>query len=413
MDNLTLIHLVSEQTMQNLLPTIALRPARVIQVRSSDPRFEKTPSFLETACKTAGLTNIEFLPPETIQDTSPGIIETYDFLTALCKKWTNTPVYLNVTGATKLMSIGAYLVAKHLQLPSFYTDTQTRRNFVNGNTGEFSEALPNLQELLSRINVPTVLAAQGKAPGDWRGDTVSEKELSFGRIAWELRSQHSNDFTQSKFGEKIRDFFRRDEGKFPKKLEDLQTLTKLDLLESLEDPIPNSIIDYLHAAVHAGYLQTADSGFILTEGPEQKDKLKSHIEKINNILVGSWLELAVLSFLNRSPAYHDTHWSVEATKQGQDRAEYGETDIVTIHTNSSSLEIISCKTSLGGPHGPQPLEHLEGLRTRANNLGGNHSRATLAVFSHPNPIELQKRGKLLKVNVIVGEEIPKYINSPK
>jgi hypothetical protein len=36
----TLIHLISEQTMQNLLPILALRPDRVISLRSPTERSE-------------------------------------------------------------------------------------------------------------------------------------------------------------------------------------------------------------------------------------------------------------------------------------------------------------------------------------------------------------------------------------
>ena len=36
----TLIHLISEQTMQNLLPILALRPDRVVSRRSPTERFK-------------------------------------------------------------------------------------------------------------------------------------------------------------------------------------------------------------------------------------------------------------------------------------------------------------------------------------------------------------------------------------
>jgi len=46
---MTLLHLVSEQTMQNLLPLLALKPKTVVQVRSRDDRFHQAAENLKRA----------------------------------------------------------------------------------------------------------------------------------------------------------------------------------------------------------------------------------------------------------------------------------------------------------------------------------------------------------------------------
>ena len=44
-----LLQLVSEQTMQNLLPLLALKPKTVIQVRSADERFKRAAENFKVA----------------------------------------------------------------------------------------------------------------------------------------------------------------------------------------------------------------------------------------------------------------------------------------------------------------------------------------------------------------------------
>lgn len=46
---MNLVHLVSEQTLQNLIPLLALRPSTVIQIRSSDVRFGSAAENLKRA----------------------------------------------------------------------------------------------------------------------------------------------------------------------------------------------------------------------------------------------------------------------------------------------------------------------------------------------------------------------------
>jgi|GEM_PF-7022433 len=55
MTPVTLIHLVSQQTMQNVLPALALRPERIIQVRSQGEVFVRAAEATKAALEEAGL----------------------------------------------------------------------------------------------------------------------------------------------------------------------------------------------------------------------------------------------------------------------------------------------------------------------------------------------------------------------
>jgi hypothetical protein len=100
------------------------------------------------------------------------------------------------------------------------------------------------------------------------------------------------------------------------------------------------------------------------------------LERLENILDGGWLELAVISALRETATYGDFHWSV-APRRGQDA--YGEANVVCLNLERGAVHVISCKTSL-----EKPLEHLEALRERSLYLGGRFAEATLAIL-HPRP----------------------------
>ncbi len=401
--SITLIHLVSEQPMPNLLPLLALKPERVIQVRSKGTRFEHVPAHVENAAKEAGI-HADFRVVVLDHET-PAPEEVRYQLKQLLSVFPSAAV--NITGGTKLMSLGAYLGAKEFPVPMLYCDTSTG-GFQRVGEQKLPAHMLSFQEVSKSLNLRTVMAAHGKSPEAWKFDTASKQQLDFGLTAWKLRNGNAKDFENHQFGRRLRDFFRSDNGKIPKSADKLRSLNAADLTAAIPGELPDGIIRFLESATSAGFLaRLAHGGFRMVPGPDQKDKLRSHVERIANLLDGSWLELAVLAFAIRSSRHLDPHWSVEPTTAGAGRAEYGETDLVAINADHSSLEIISCKTSLA-----QPLEHLEGLRTRANNLGGSHALATLAVLRTDSESKLRQWGKLLRVRVLIGMEIPAHFTTP-
>ncbi len=123
----TLIHLVSEQTMQNLLPILAFRPTRVVQIRSRPTRFHTAANNLRIAVAEASqLPSYHDLHPEFIEETinedSPSVEHARAVVTRHLEA--NPNALVNITGGTKLMSIGAYLAAEvSRQCARLYCDT--------------------------------------------------------------------------------------------------------------------------------------------------------------------------------------------------------------------------------------------------------------------------------------------------
>jgi len=400
MTPITLIHLVSQQTMQNVLPALALRPERIIQVRSQGEVFaraaEATKAALEEAVLKAEVLDCP-LPTEypSLEDTQRAV-----------KYW--LPLYplavVNLTGGTKLMSAGALLGAREFSSAAIlYCDTDQRK-FVFLAEGHLQPDILDFDAAAKRLTLRMVLTAHGKSPSGWRFDTAPESWLAFGRKAFDLRWREKAAFKRSDFSKQVRAFYRSEKGRIPKATGKLQALLGADLLQGFADDLPTPVMEFLAAAAAAGVLtKTIEGGFHLTP-PGGGRNLASHVERAANLLDGSWLELTVLDLVRRNPSVADPHWSVEPQKAADlpDNASFGETDLVCLRLPQGSLQVISCKTSV-----EKPLEHVESLRERATHLGGRFAKATLAILfaTEPQAVNLRRWGRLLGVQVLIGQEI--------
>lgn len=395
----TLIHLISEQTMQNLLPVLALRPDRVVSMRSPTERFKAAAASIESAVREAGLTP-EFLDcPLPSKSPDPGHVQQ-----AINQWLTQHPdAIVNITGGTKLMSLGAWLGAEEFPRSVILYCDSDRQTFLSVGANPLPEAIPDFGATARQLTLRTVMAAHGKLPDEWKFDSATPQLLDFGRQAFTLRWDYREDFSRSGFGQAIRGFFRSDKGRIPSARTKLDALVAADISGAFRDPLPRPVHQFLDAAVTAGLLRQEGDAIRLAPPPAGENP-KSHVERSANILDGSWLELSVLDFIRNSARFADAHWSVEPRKAqtGNDSATFGETDIVCLTLPQGALQVISCKTVLR-----QPLEHIEALRERASTLGGRYARAMLAVLEvSPNDeVRLRRWGRLLNVEILIGSEI--------
>jgi len=396
---LTLIHLISEQTMQNLVPLLALKPARVVHICSRDERFRAAARHIESAAREAGL-DAQF----QVHELAAAVPDIEPVRAALQQTLSVFPgAVVNITGGTKLMCLGSYLGASEFPVPMLYCDTD-RQQFVA--LGKHPLPLhPSFAEVVCRLTLRVVLAAHGKPPDAWGFSRADPARLEFGRRAWVLRGQFWEQFRRYGFNRRIQSFFFSENGRVPSGKSKLAAFCEADLTRSLPDPIPGPVTDFLSAAADAGILvRMVDGGFKVGPPPGTGD-LREHVERAASLLAGSWLELAVLNFVSSSSRLLDPHWSVQP-RRGQPNAEdtqsFGETDVVCIALPQGNLQVISCKTSPG-----KPLEHLESLRERSQNLGGRFAGATLALLGSRNDqiAELRRWSRLLGVRVLIGEEI--------
>ena len=287
------------------------------------------------------------------------------------------------------MSIGAYQAAAALGAPSLYCDTQEKR-FTDGET-RLLQPWPDFRGTAAHLSVPLLMAAHGKNFGKWRHEVPTDDLKAYGRKSFAVRRERWDELEG--FNKALRPFFYRIKGKVP--------FAESDLRNLLSEPLPEGASasqsgrELLQAAATAGILHSKGKQFFVNAIPR-----KGAIERVANLLIGSWVELAVLDMLEGHPRYQNPLWSVEP-RAAQD-ADFGEMDIVCVDQRTASLRYVSCKAVLDKP----PLEHLEAVGDRAHRVGGTFAASTLVVFhTFGNQDQTVRRyAERLRIAAAVGAE---------
>lgn len=385
----TLVQLVSEQTMQNLLPLLALKPARVVQLCSNKDQFRRAAANFESAARKAGIA-AEFQVHQ-LSRPSPSTEEVRQAHKQLLAVFPDAVV--NLTGGTKLMSLGAFLGASEfVGVPILYCDT-ANKSFVQVGQYPLPASLADFGSVAAALTVPVVMAAQGK---EFRESPITPGLLEFGVKAWELR--HSHHEAVAAWTKAIRDSQPRKNNRLEK------SRAKLDEYLARPLPVPHSNAgeDYRDVAVEAGILRADGNGSVFLNAQPNKPA----VEHASNLLDGGWLELAIADMMMRGTRFADVHWSVEPPNQeGED---YGETDLIAVDLTHLNLTVISCKTST---QHVSTLEHLSSWRDRSRTLGGSHAQGHLCLFRARDAQEgerLKKIGRNMNLHIHIGDDIPAF-----
>ena len=394
----TLIHLVSDQTMQNLLPLLALRPAKVVQVRSRPKKFADSAQHLEQAVTAMAGTLLyadlrpEFIP-EVIDEESPSPDTTRNVMARVLARHPGAVV--NVTGGTKLMSLGA-LQATQTSAGStaVYCDTQARR--FNWLHGEPEAVLPEFEQLAASLTLDGVLAAHGVSPDKLRSVKPTADQLAFARGVHQLRLES---------GEEV--------GRFARRLRDQSHPASKDISKSAVDgmlaaglPGPDNDTEhqYLALAAVAGLLSERDGKWFYrlagnTLRPE--DRVRAALE-INKALLGGWFELYVYDRMAASGRFADLRTEVQSRDRSQQSI--GETDIMGIDLRQLGLVFVSCKVS--DEFLSKPLEHVFATRHRALEFGGTFAQTVFCIREFRDPNKRQIFGdacRVVRARLIEGE----------
>lgn len=403
---MNLIQLVGDQTVQNLLPVMALRPRKIIQLRSQDApgskRFEQAAqNFILAAQRLKIESASASYEPEVItivlSSCSPGIEETRVHVAKLLAEESQSVV--NFTGATKLMSLGSHQAATALSAPSFYCDTQ-EKCFTDGQT-KAGQQWPDFATTAKDLTVPLLMAAHGKDFDQWKHEQASSELKAYGLTAFGLRRQHANEMKE--FTDALKPFFFSKKGKVPSAQDELTQMLSEPLPAACAQSAPCTQL--LQAAGAANLVAQNGSDWFVNSEPRKQD-----VERVANLLLGTWLELAVIAMLERHPRYQNALWSVEP-RQTQ-AADFGEMDIVCVDQKLASLRYLSCKTVITG----QALEHLEAVGDRAHRVGGSHAASTLVLFHAFDQAQTQairNYAQRLRISATIGpEDIVKEFGPP-
>lgn len=358
---MTVIHLVSEQRLQNLIPLLALGPDTVIQVRSGASRFAEVATHLENAAKILlpQDRNPQFLPL-VLQSATPSIEETrYAVSQALQNQ--KSPAVVNITGGTKPMSIGAFLSAEDCGIPALYFD----RGFHAAGAASLPH-MKGISDVLGSLTVPVLLAAHG-VPADTLLSTIpNTAELEFGSVAAALDSERHESLKT--FLHEIRSqlYPSGDNKLIPKG--SIEAVLEI----GLPQPSDPNIGAFLEAAAKAGYIRFENGRYRYAVENEWNTRKKlDKTSALSRTLVGGWFELHCFGNMAQSGNFSDLRTGVQATATRT----LGETDIVGVD-RAGALVFVSCKAD---DQALKPLEHVFALRQRTREFGGSHARAILRI----------------------------------
>jgi hypothetical protein len=382
-----LIQLNGDNVVANLLPIMALKPERILQIVTKSQRAERAVSrFKEVFSLLAGEKGYQGYKPR-IHDhnvSSGDMGEIRDTVARLLLE--NPGAVVNFSSGSRLMSLGAYQAALALGRPSIFCDVDDER-FVSGRTAPMASPA-DYKGLVAGFSIGLLMAVQGRRFEDWKAETPSEALQNFGLKAYELRNQQWGPLEN--FSKAFRAAVYGPTDRLPDSHEELSTL--------LAKPLPSSVTSseparqYLSAATSAGLLKS--------QGPETfklaVSANKREIADAVHVITQGWLELAVLDRLLRHPGYQQLMWRPQTS--GDSGPASG---IFGIETQGMKLRYIECVGALS----KSPQDHLETLTQKARQLGGAAAEATLVVLKTQNQdSSLRHAAKRLGVEIVIGAE---------
>jgi len=159
--NTALIQLVSEQTLPGIFPALALAPTQTILLHTAQMRQQC--DWIARALQLAGhATEPRFVAlPDHPDHVATGNIVREQIVAAQAENL--TPV-VNITGGTKLMSIGAFAASHQQKVAAFYVDTAQRLILATTNAtlpAPLDSSPIAFRRIADQLTVPILLAAHG------------------------------------------------------------------------------------------------------------------------------------------------------------------------------------------------------------------------------------------------------------
>lgn len=388
----TLIQIISEETMPNLLAAMAIKPERIVHLCT--PAMEGATAALERAYGQAGVKTTVITRR---LGEHPGMVELNDAVASLIGDAGDAVV--NFTGGTKLMSIGAYAAATRAKVPSVYVDTAAG-SFVNGlSGGDFKALFPyggELARVSRQLTVNSITTANGV-----ERVTGGEPWKEYAPLADFLLR---NPAAEQKCHDVVADLLKKE----PRNFRQAQAYYKNLYARRLA--IPDAVGEL---AVAARLLEKRANGFCpaskwfskfqgfnLSRGNVPPNLLFGPAEEARwpfSFFNGNWWEIAVMRYLTEQGRYRDLRWSVDAGSRMASSTDMEE-DILGI--DNVNLLYVSCKR--GGDRA-KLSRVLEDVNSSARRLGGKFAHKVLAVFVPLQGAQAKRlinRGRELRIELL-------------
>lgn len=386
-----LIQLVSEQTMPNVISALALRPASMVLLHTD--LTERHCSWITRALSEAGFS----VPTELVSlGRSPDHVATAHAVRTALQTASTVGVkpVVNVTGGTKLMSIGAFAAAHTAKVSCFYLDAATRR--IHAGTavtlpGPLDDPVKAFAIAAECLSVSVIATAHGvdqvTAGRDPAGWSAAAEILASDRFV----EGSVHDFALSCLNEGKRlpaDYVR--------------------LLNTPLDALPEALLEVL--ATHGQIVSRDERWYLWHPDPECIHRwaagerftkqvyfqATSPLQEMIAFLSGGWWELTVLDDARRSNRFRDIRWSPRCVRA--DGELQIEEDILAVE--DLNLAVISCKR--GGERN-RVLRAFEETESARRQLGGSFACGYLAMAIAPSEVvtaELQRRLQSTRVRLI-------------
>lgn len=393
----TLIQIVSEETMPNLLAAMAIKPERIVHLCT--PAMAGASAALERAY---GQAEVKTSVVTCRLGEHPGMVELNDAVASLIREADDAVV--NFTGGTKLMSIGAYAAATRAKVPSVYVDTAAG-SFVDGLSGGGFKALFPYGVELARVSRQLTVNGITTANGVERV-TGGKPWKEYAPLADFLLR---NPAAEQKCHDAAADLLKKE----PRSFQQAQAYYKNLYARRLA--IPNAVGEL---AVAAGLLEKRANGFYpaskwfskfqgfnLSRGNVPPSLLFGAAEEARwpfSFFNGNWWEIAVMRYLVQQGRYRDLRWSVDAGSRVASSTDMEE-DILGI--DNVNLLYVSCKR---GGDKAKLSRVLEDVNSSARRLGGKFAHKILAVFVPLQGLQakrLASRGRELHIELLDCKEV--------
>ncbi len=402
MPNIVLIQLISEQTMQNLLPILRLKPRRLVHLVT--PKTAARSAVLKSAARAAGIDpELEFIQLSAM----PGIPECFNAVSEILAKTRQAggQTVVNFTGGTKLMSIGAFAAAQREKIPSLYVDTQDAC-FVDGATS------PEMLTLLGGDWSFTPIRNQLRV--DVLGIANGVVRITGGKPWDAMLPLAEHLFRNPGDNEAALNAFHGTNGLF---LGGREPRTPKDWLPFLNKPIPLPEA-VARLTVDASLMRpgkTPNSVLLPDATRGELEHLANHhvpdynaryfravasLQHAAAFLTGAWWEVIVCDAAQKSALFRDLRWSAQVgDRNGPDTEE----DVLGV--DGVELLYINCKR--GGAKA-RLLPLLEEIKARAATIGGSFNRRFLAVFQSPSgkvAANVRQRAREFGIRLITGDDV--------
>jgi len=372
MSAVTLVQIVSEEPLANLLGALALEPAKIVFLHT--PKNAARAGWTRLALEKAGLrfehTFHQLSEQPSLQETAAAIRAR-----AETSPDGSSPV-VNFTGDSAPIVIGAFVDAYSRKIPSFHVDGE-RLRFVDGGTGPAPSLLANggaaaAVRARARLGIDVLAVAQG-----FESVSAGLDPEPLLPLARHMLHHLDEETAISQALLALPD---------PRHPEEVPSFLETPVFE-------NAISDEAaRLAIEGGVLERRD-GELFFARPASLSRLEEWVESGEysrpewfealaplqnavNFFGGGWWELSVFDAARCSGLFRDLRWSASATLAGQTY----EKDILGLQEHA--LAIFSCKRGGGG--GRHLVAGLDELDANARHFGGNLARRYLCV-SQPIP----------------------------